>query len=524
MDHPPRPVVLCILDGFGWRPETADNAVALANAPHWKRWFAEGPRAFLKTSGPAVGLPEGQMGNSEVGHMNIGSGRVLVQDLDRIGNAIADGSLARKPAIAQVVTAAKAKTGVLHLIGLLSPGGVHSHQDHIAAVAKIAAREGITVWIHALLDGRDTPPQSAKTYVADFQSAIAGEKLIRIATIGGRFYGMDRDKRWERVVQAYDALVSADAPHFASPEAAIDDAYRSEITDEFVVPCVIEPYRGMADGDAVMMVNFRADRARQIMTALLDPAFDSFERKKKVRFSAAVGMTQYSDALAKLMSSVFPPVNVPNALGEVLAKQGLKQLRIAETEKYAHVTFFFNGGRETVFDGEDRILIPSPKVRTYDLKPEMSAHEVTDSLVTAIQSGDYDVIVVNYANADQVGHTGHLMAAVKAVEAVDECLGRLYEALADVGGVMLVTSDHGNAEMMRDPVTGAPHTAHTTLDVPLLLVNDEATGKTLNLRNGRLCDLAPTILDLMGLPKPKEMTGVSLLEGEASGQRGSRVA
>jgi 2,3-bisphosphoglycerate-independent phosphoglycerate mutase len=273
-----------------------------------------------------------------------------------------------------------------------------------------------------------------------------------------------------------------------------------------------------------MMVNFRADRAREIMTALLDPQFDAFPRKKRVRFAAAAGMTQYSDALAKLMSSVFPTIDVPNALGEVLAKQGLKQLRIAETEKYAHVTFFFNGGRETVFDGEDRILIPSPKVRTYDLKPEMSAFEVTDSLVTAIQSSAFDVIVVNYANADQVGHTGQLMAAVKAVEAVDQCLGRLYEALLDVGGVMLVTSDHGNAEMMRDPTTGAPHTAHTTLDVPLLLVNDEAIGRTVNLRNGRLCDLAPTILDLMELPKPKEMTGVSLLEGETSGRRDSRVA
>ena len=523
MTKPPRPIVLCILDGFGWRPETADNAVALANAPNWKRWFAEGPRSFLKTSGPAVGLPEGQMGNSEVGHMNIGSGRILIQDLDRINNAIADGSLAKSPVVRDLIASAKANKGALHLLGLLSPGGVHSHQDHIAAIAKIAAREGVTVWLHAFLDGRDTPPQSAKTYVAEFEKGIGGERLIRFGTVGGRFYGMDRDKRWERVVKAHDAIVLGEGPRFGSAAAAIDDAYATKVTDEFVVPAIIGSYEGMRDGDAVMMVNFRADRAREIMTALLDPQFDAFPRKRQVKFSAAAGMTQYSQQLAKLMVSIFPPVDVPNALGEVFAKHALKQLRIAETEKYAHVTFFFNGGREMVFEGEDRILVPSPKVRTYDLKPEMSAFEVTDELIKAIEGAAYDIIIVNYANADQVGHTGHLPAAIKAVESVDECLGQLYDALTNVGGLMLVTADHGNAEMMRDPATGEPHTAHTTLDVPLLLVNDEATGERLNLRNGRLSDLAPTILDLMALTPPKEMTGHSLLEREPQGRRNPRV-
>ncbi|NWH08660.1 MAG: 2,3-bisphosphoglycerate-independent phosphoglycerate mutase [Alphaproteobacteria bacterium] len=513
---PARPVVLCILDGFGWRPETEANAVALANAPHWKRLFAQGPRTFLKTSGPAVGLPEGQMGNSEVGHMNIGSGRVLVQDLDRISNAASDGSLRANEGLKDLIGKVKAAGGDLHLLGLLSPGGVHSHQDHMIALALIAADAGLKVHVHAFTDGRDVPPKSALEYLGAFEAAIAQSPRIATATIGGRFYGMDRDKRWDRLKLAYDAITLAKAPRFANPREAIEAAYASDTTDEFVLPAVLGGYDGMHDGDGVLMANFRADRARQIMGAIIDPGFDGFARERVVRFSAAAGLSEYSAHLAALMPSLFPPQDVPKALGEVLSAHGLRQLRLAETEKYAHVTFFFNGGRETVFEGEDRIMVPSPKVRTYDLKPEMSAPEVTQALIDAIAGGRYDVIVVNYANADQVGHSGVLEAAVKAIEAVDECLGRVMEAVERAGGVMLVTADHGNAEMMVDPITGEPHTAHTTLDVPLLLVNAKALGLPVSLRSGRLADLAPTILAILGIEKPAEMTGTSLIDGQRS--------
>ena len=515
----PRPIVLCILDGFGWRPETADNAVALAFAPNWKRLFAQGPRAFLKTSGPAVGLPEGQMGNSEVGHMNIGSGRVLVQDLDRIGNAVLDGGLAKNAVLQNLIAKAKAAGSALHLLGLVSPGGVHSHQDHVAAVAKIAASAGLKVWIHAFLDGRDVPPKSAREYVAALEAALKDAPGAKIATIGGRFFGMDRDKRWERVVKAYDAMVDAKAPRVAKADDAIVAAYAEGVTDEFVEPAIVGDYPGMKDGDAVMMANFRADRARQIMLALLDAGFDGFPRARRVSFSAAAGMSEYSKEIAALMPSLFPPQDVPDSLGDVLARTGLKQLRLAETEKYAHVTFFFNGGRETVFEGEDRILVPSPKVKTYDLQPEMSAPEVTEKLTHAIASGKYDVIVVNYANADQVGHSGRLDAAIKSVEAVDVCLGQVLAAVEAAGGVMFVTADHGNVEIMRDPVTGEPHTAHTTLDVPFLLANARALGPGVTLSDGRLADIAPTILELLGLPVPKAMTGKSVLRRAAPSLR-----
>ncbi|MCC6920108.1 MAG: 2,3-bisphosphoglycerate-independent phosphoglycerate mutase [Alphaproteobacteria bacterium] len=509
----PRPVVLCILDGWGYRKEREANALAQANLPTYRRMFEEGPTAFLKTSGPAVGLPVGQMGNSEVGHMNIGGGRVLVQDLDRIGNAIEDGSLARNPVLVDVIAKTKARGGALHVLGLLSPGGVHSHQDHVLALAKAGVEAGLKVWIHAFFDGRDVPPKSALTYLAEFRTT-AGTVMdsAKSGTAGGRFYAMDRDKRWERVGPAYEAMVAATGPHFATPEAAVEAAYAKDVTDEFVEPAVIDGYPGMQDGDGVVMANFRSDRARQIMTALLDPAFDGFARSRVVRFAAAAGMAEYSKAIAALMPSLFPPQDVPNALGEVLAKAGLKQLRIAETEKYAHVTFFFNGGRELVFDGEERVLIPSPKVRTYDLKPEMSAPEVTDALVEAIRAGTFDVIVVNYANADQVGHSGVMPAAIKAVEAVDACLARLRAAVEGAGGVLLVTADHGNVEMMVDPETGEPHTAHTTLDVPLVLVNGKVLPKPVSLADGKLADLAPTILDMLGIQKPTEMTGHSLLK------------
>jgi 2,3-bisphosphoglycerate-independent phosphoglycerate mutase len=517
----PRPVVLCILDGWGWRDDPRDNALAAASIPVWTALRAAGPSAFLATSGPAVGLPEGQMGNSEVGHMNIGGGRVLVQDLDRASSAIADGSLARNPVLAGLIGAAKTAGGALHVMGLLSPGGVHSHQEHIAALALTGAASGLDVWIHAFYDGRDMPPESAAQCLKEFRALIGEGTRVRFATGGGRFYAMDRDKRWERVAPAYEAMVAAAGPRFDTPEAQIEAARAAGETDEFVTPGVFGAYPGMRDGDAVLMANFRADRARQIMEALLWPAFEGFERSRRVRFSAAAGLTEYSKAIAQMMPSLFPPQNVPDSLGEAVAKAKRTQLRISETEKYAHVTFFFNGGRETQFPGEERILVPSPKVRTYDLAPEMAAGEVTDRLVAAIGSAKFDLIVVNYANPDQVGHTGDLAAAVKAVEFVDHCLGRVAAAVTDAGGLLLVTADHGNVEMMRDPVTGAPHTAHTTFDVPLILTNTGVLPEPVRLADGKLADLAPTILTLMGLPVPAAMTGRSLLRPASGSLRGA---
>jgi len=518
----PRPALLCILDGWGWRPEdAADNAIARARTPNYTRMLADSPYALLATSGTAVGLPRGQMGNSEVGHMNIGAGRVVAQDLPRIDVAIEDGSLATRPVLVDLINKAKApehnregerpinKGGALHIMGLLSPGGVHAHQDHIAALVKAAS--GVPVFIHAFLDGRDTPPKSARGFVEKFLNDIAGIPGVRLATISGRFYGMDRDKRWDRVEKAYAAIVDADATRFADPLAAIDASYAADVTDEFMLPVVLDEYAGARDGDVLLFAHFRADRAREISAALLDPGFDGFVRPRVVRFAAAAGLTEYSDALKPLMAAIFPPEDVRETLGEVIAARGLRQLRIAETEKYAHVTFFLNGGRETQFEGEDRILVPSPKVTTYDLKPDMSAGEVTDKLEAAILSGKYDLIVCNYANPDMVGHTGIMHAALAAVETIDAALGRLRAAIEKMGGVMLVTADHGNIEMMEDPETKEPFTAHTTLDVPVIVVN----GPRATLANGRLADVAPTMLDLMGLPAPAVMTGHSLLKREA---------
>jgi 2,3-bisphosphoglycerate-independent phosphoglycerate mutase len=507
----PRPAVLCVLDGWGCRAERADNAIAAARTPHFDAMWRDCPHARLKTSGRAVGLPEGQMGNSEVGHTNIGAGRLVLQDLPRIDDAVAGGTLAGRPALAQLIAAAKTATRTVHLMGLISPGGVHSHQNHIAALARILADAGLEVRVHAFLDGRDTPPKSALGYVETFRKSVADKPAVRIATVSGRYYAMDRDKRWDRVAKAYHAIVGATGARFADPATAIESSYRDGVTDEFVLPCVIGDYAGVADGDALLFGNFRPDRAREICTALLDPEFDGFPRARVARFSAAAGLTEYSAALRKFMTALFPPQDVSETIGEVFAERGLKQLRIAETEKYAHVTFFMNGGRETQFPGEDRILVPSPQVATYDLKPEMSASELTDRLVQAIGSGSYDLIICNYANPDMVGHTGVMQAAVHAVEVIDTCLGRLREAVEKSGGLLLLTADHGNIEMMRDPETGEPHTAHTLLDVPIIAVNTAPLHRAIALRDGRLADVSPTLLDLVGIEKPPQMTGGSLV-------------
>jgi len=506
----PRPALLCILDGWGWREATPDNAIAAADTPNYSRLLARCPHALLATSGTAVGLPRGQMGNSEVGHMNIGAGRVVAQDLPRIDVAIEENALASRPALQALLATAKADGGALHIMGLMSPGGVHSHQDHIAALVKAAA--GIPVFVHAFLDGRDTPPKSARGFLEKFLADIAGIPGVRLATIAGRYYAMDRDKRWDRVEKAYAALVDADARRFADCFAALEASYAENITDEFVLPAVLGEYAGVSDGDVLLFANFRADRAREICAALLDPGFHDFHRPRVAKFAAAAGMTEYSEALKPLMAALFPPEDVRDTLGEVVAARHLKQLRIAETEKYAHVTFFLNGGRETQFEGEDRILVPSPKVATYDLQPQMSAPEVTDRLEAAILSGQYDLIVCNYANPDMVGHTGVMAAAKEAVATIDGALGRLSAAIAQVGGVMLITADHGNIEMMQDPVTHEPFTAHTTLDVPIIAVN-APPGR---LENGRLADVAPTLLDLMGIAAPAAMTGHSLFRRGAS--------
>ena len=513
----PRPAVLCVLDGWGYRENGADNAIAVARHPNFAAMMRECPNARLATSGRAVGLPDGQMGNSEVGHTNIGAGRLVMQDLVRIEDAVRDGSIEDRPELRALIEAARKAGGAVHLMGLMSPGGVHSHQDHIAALARILEAENLDVHVHAFLDGRDTPPQSALGFVEAFDKSIVACKRVRIATVGGRYYAMDRDKRWERVAKAYRALVDTEGRRFPDAEAAIRQSYADGINDEFVLPCVIGDYSGVKDGDALLFANFRPDRAREISAALLDPAFEGFPRGRVPRFSAAAGLTEYSKPLAKLMTALFPPQDVSETLGEIFAERGLKQLRIAETEKYPHVTFFMNGGRETQFEGEDRILVQSPKIATYDLQPEMSAYEVTGKLVEAVGSGKYDLIIVNYANPDMVGHTGVMDAAIKAVEAVDACLGRLREAVEKAGGVLIVTADHGNIEQMKDPVTGEPHTAHTLLDVPIVVVN--AKRGALRIRDGRLADVAPTLLDLVGIPKPAQMTGQSLLEPEPQHQK-----
>jgi len=509
-----KPVVLCILDGWGERAETLNNAIKTANTPNWDRLTAAGPKSKLSASGLDVGLPDGQMGNSEVGHMTIGSGRVILQDLPRIDTAIHDGSLDNNPVLLDFIEKMKASGGTCHLMGLLSDGGVHSHQWHMRTLATIICSAGVPVKVHAFLDGRDTPPKSAAGLIQRFASEIRYMSCISIATVIGRYWAMDRDKRWDRVEKAYNCLVDGVGAHADNVADAINAAYDSDVTDEFVEPTTIGAYSGMKDGDGILMANFRTDRAREILGALGDPDFDGFERGRQVTFAARAGMVDYSDQLKAHFAALFPPVELSDILSEVISGAGRTQLHTAETEKYAHVTFFFNGGREEPFPGEERILVRSPNVPTYDKQPEMSAPEVTEKLVAAIESGKFDFIVVNYANGDMVGHTGIMDAAVKAVEAVDVCLGRLEEAVRKAGGVMLVTADHGNCEKMLDGTQ--PHTAHTLFPVPAVLVN--APAWVSGLHDGGLVDRAPTMLQLLGLDVPESMSGHTLIDGDAGGQ------
>ncbi|MFZ4406753.1 MAG: 2,3-bisphosphoglycerate-independent phosphoglycerate mutase [Paracraurococcus sp.] len=507
MPHP-RPVMLVILDGWGWREEVADNAVRQARTPNFDALWAAGPRAFLHTSGHDVGLPDGQMGNSEVGHLNLGAGRVVMQDLPRIDATVRDGSIATLPALVALIGKLKASGGTCHLMGLLSNGGVHSHQKHAAALAKAVAAAGVPLAMHLFTDGRDTAPRAAPDFLRTLLADIAGVAGVAIATVTGRYYAMDRDNRWERVSQAYNVMVSAQGAAAADPVEAVTAAHAKDITDEFVPATVIGDYPGMQDGDGILCFNFRADRVREILAALLEPGFQGFARGKVVRFAGAAGLTQYSTELDAYLGTLFPPNQLKDILGEVVARAGRTQLRMAETEKYPHVTYFLNGGEERPYPGEDRIMVPSPKVATYDLQPEMSAPELTEKAVAAINSEKYDLIVLNFANPDMVGHTGVLAAAIKAVETVDTGLGRIAAAVKAQGGALLVTADHGNCEMMRDPVTGGPHTSHTTNPVPVFLMGAPAGAV---LHEGKLADVAPTLLRLMGLPQPEAMTGKALV-------------
>ncbi|MGO4407275.1 2,3-bisphosphoglycerate-independent phosphoglycerate mutase [Bosea sp. RAF48] len=502
---PPRPVMLMILDGWGWRDDSKDNAVRLAKTPNFDRFWASCPHAFLRTSGLDVGLPEGQMGNSEVGHLNLGAGRVVMQDLPRINQAIADGSIEAALAASGLVAELKASGGACHLLGLVSPGGVHAHQDHAVALAHILTKQGIPVRVHVFTDGRDTPPQSAADYVKAFAAALPPEAVI--ASVSGRYYAMDRDNRWERVEKAWRAMVLGEGEAFDTADAAIAVAYAGKVTDEFILPAAIGGYAGMKDGDGLLSFNFRSDRIREILNAVLEPAFDGFARPRVPKLVKAVSMTSYSAELDKIMPALFPAQTLANGLGETVAGAGRTQVRMAETEKYPHVTYFFNGGEETPYAGEERVMVPSPKVATYDLQPEMSAPELTAKAVEAIETGRYDLVVLNFANPDMVGHTGVLAAAIKAVETVDAGLGAIAEAVQRQGGALLVTADHGNAELMVDPQTGKPHTAHTTNPVPVMLIGGQAKA----LADGRLADISPTLLALMELEQPAEMTGRSLL-------------
>ncbi len=504
----PKPVLLLILDGWGHRDDPADNAIAQARLPNWHALLRDCPHTLVHTSGLRVGLPEGQMGNSEVGHMNLGAGRVVYQDLTRIDAAIADGGFFANAELVAACEGAKAADGTLHVFGLLSPGGVHSHENHIFAMLELARRQGVPrIAVHAFLDGRDTPPRSARASIEKLLSACAGTPGAFVASVCGRYFAMDRDQRWDRVERAYRAIAQADAPlHAPDPLEALEAAYARGESDEFVQPTVIDGAQPMRDGDAVVFMNFRADRAREISACFVQPGFSGFARPRAIALSRFVCLTEYDATLPAPVA--YGPENLANTLPEVLAAHGLTQLRIAETEKYAHVTFFFSGGREDAWPGEERILVPSPRVATYDLQPEMSAPEVTAKLVEAIEAQRYDAIICNLANPDMVGHTGDLAAAVKAAEAIDDAIGRIVAALRKVGGEMLLTADHGNLEMMRDEATGQAHTAHTTGPVPLVYLGRAATLRD----DGALKDVAPTLLHLIGIAQPAEMSGHNLVD------------
>ena len=504
--------MLMILDGFGVNEKNEGNAVKMANIPHLNEILNNNPNTIIHTSGLEVGLPEGQMGNSEVGHTNIGAGRIVYQDLAKITKSIEDGDFFSVPEFVKAIENCKNNNSKLHIMGLLSNGGVHSHNRHLYALLELAKRKDFeNVYVHCFMDGRDTPPASGESYLVELEEKMKEKGVGQIATLSGRFYAMDRDKRWERVSQAYNAMVNAEGEKSISAISAIEESYQKEVFDEFVKPTVItnkngEPLAKIEEGDSVIFFNFRPDRAREITRSLVDKEFDGFETKKLNTYF--VCMTPYDETMPNV-EIAFRKEEIRNTFGEYISRKGLKQLRIAETEKYAHVTFFFNGGEEKQYEGEDRILVPSPKVETYDLKPEMSAYEVTDKVVEAIKSEKYNSIILNYANPDMVGHTGSVDAAIKALETIDECVDRVVKAINEVNGVLLITADHGNLEQMIDYKTGEPHTAHTTNPVPLTIVGLQNVKK---LKEGCLADLAPTMLDIMDLPKPDEMTGESLLE------------
>lgn len=500
------PITLCILDGFGLACPGPANAIKAAYTPNLDRLFAQFPHTRLMASGMDVGLPTGQMGNSEVGHTNIGAGRIVFQDLPRITKAVEDGTFFENAAYIQAIDNAKNSGAALHLMGLMSDGGVHSHNSHTWAFLEMCKRRGLTnVYLHCFLDGRDVPPSSGRDFVAQAVEKCREIGVGRVATVMGRYYAMDRDNRWERLQRAYDAMVLGEGTHSADPVAAVEASYAKEITDEFVEPVVCVENAGVKAGDSVIFTNFRPDRAREITRTFVDPDFSGFVRKSGYFPLTYVCTTQYDASMPNVLVA-FKPQSLDNTFGEYVSRLNLKQLRIAETEKYAHVTFFFNGGVEKPYEGEDRVLIASPKVATYDLQPEMSAYEVTDAVVSRIKSDAHDVVILNYANCDMVGHTGVFDAARRAVETVDECVGRVVEATNSIGGITLITADHGNADQMLEPDGVSPFTAHTTNPVPFIVV-----GADVRLHEGRLSDIAPTMLDLMGLNQPEEMTGKSLI-------------
>ncbi|KTD48518.1 phosphoglyceromutase [Legionella rubrilucens] len=506
--QPRKPIVLMILDGWGYQNDKAHNAIAAANTPQWDEWWHTRPHVLLEASGHEVGLPDQQMGNSEVGHMHIGAGRVIYQDYTRINEAIASGEFANNPLFIDVINDMKAQNKALHVMGLLSPGGVHSHEQHLFAFLRLCHEQQFNrVYLHLFLDGRDTPPQSALQSLAALNAELEQAPSATIASLCGRYFAMDRDKRWERVAPVYRMLTEGKSSYrFSTAESAIRSFYDEKKTDEFIPPTVIGEGRAIESGDSIFFFNFRADRARQLTQAFIDEDFDGFIRQEQPVLTHFVTMTRYAKHF--LTETAFPPLSLRNTLGEVLSRQGLTQLRIAETEKYAHVTFFFNGGNEQVFANEDRILIPSPPVATYDLVPEMSAPELTRTLIDAIKSDAYDVIICNYANADMVGHTGDFQATVRAIECLDQCMHNVWQILAEVGGALLITADHGNAECMFDKTTNQAHTAHTSEPVPFLYVGADWHFKQ---TKGSLIDVAPTILALLGIDKPADMTGHALL-------------